>query len=123
MEGETTKQMITISDECGNSERRRELMEPVVWNPEKIERELRVLAWALSLGPEHRDFGFFCNGGECTKCSGCSDEFHFLHHTSEKNAYCVKCYLEQFCEVVDDDTIFLVVIKRTERILIEIQKS
>jgi hypothetical protein len=103
-------------------EERRE-MEPV-WNPEKFGRELRVLAWTISLGPEHRDFGFFRNG-ECKKCSGCSDEFHFLHYTSEKkkNAYCVKCYLEQFCEVIEDDTIFLVIIKKSQRILIEIQKS
>lgn len=104
----------------GVFEERRE-MEPV-WNPRKIQRELRVLAWALSLGQDHIDFGFF-RGGECKNCAGCSDEFHFLHYTSEKNAYCVKCYLEQFCEVIEDDTIFLVVIKKTERILIEIEKS
>ena len=65
MEGETTKQMITISGKCGNSEGRRELMEPE-WNPEKIEQELRVLAWAFSLCQDHPDFGFF-RDGECKK--------------------------------------------------------
>ena len=128
-DGNKTTQMITesVQDKGGkvlarsNFEERREMVESE-WNPLKIQRELRVLAWVLSLGPEHRDFGFF-RDGECKKCSGCSDEFHFLHYTSEKSAYCVKCYLEQFCEIVEDDTIFLVVIKKTERILIEIEKS
>ncbi len=126
MEGENkhTQQMITTSDEdgkvlaCCNFEGRRELVEPV-WNPEKIRLELRVLAWTSSLCRDHPDFGFF-RGGECKKCGGCSDEFNFLHYTSEKNAYCVKCYLERFCDVVEDDTIFQIVIKRTGRILIEI---
>ena len=89
------------------------------WEPRKFQKESRVLAWALSLGQEHPDFGFF-RGGECKKCSGCSDEFNFLHYTSEKNAYCVRCYLDGFCDVVEDDTIFLVIIRRTRRILIEI---
>ena len=123
-ENKPTQQMITTPDEgekvlaCGNFEGRRELMEPV-WNPEKIRRELRVLAWTSSLCQDHPDFGFF-RGGECKKCGGCSDEFHLLHYTSEKNAYCVRCYIDGFCDVVEDDTIFLVVIKRTRRILIEI---
>jgi len=90
------------------------------WDNTKFQRELHVLAWTMSLGPDHPDSGFFC-GGECKKCSGCSDEFNFLHYTSEKNAYCVRCYLEGFCDVVEDDTIFLVVIRKTGRILIEIQ--
>ena len=131
MEDKTTQQMITTSaftecvqDECGkilaggHFEERREFMEPE-WNPRNFQLELRVLAWALSLGPDHPDSGFF-RGGECKKCGGCSDEFNFLHYTSEKNAYCVRCYLYGFCDVVEDDTIFLVVIKKTERILIEI---
>jgi len=84
----------------------------------KFQKELRVLAWALSLKPDHPDSGFFC-GGECKKCAGCFNEFNLLHYTSEKKAYCVKCYLDGFCMVIDDDTIFLVVI-RTGRILIEI---
>jgi|LakMenE18May11ns_1017448.scaffolds.fasta_scaffold9268016_1 hypothetical protein len=104
----------------GVFEERREMES--VWNPEKIRRELLVLSWALSLGQDHIDFGFF-RGGECKNCTGCSDEFHFLHYTSEKNAYCVKCYLDGFCTVIEDDSIFLVVIKKSERILIEIQKS
>ena len=123
-------EMITTSDECGcigvidheeggkafagpDREERRE------WEPRKFQQELRVLTWAVSLGPDHLDSGFF-RGGECKKCCGCSDEFNFLHYTSEKNAYCVRCYLERFCDVVENDTIFRVVIKRTGRILIEI---
>ena len=119
-----TQPMITTPDEggkvlaCGNFEGRREFVEPV-WNSEKIRRELRILAWVSSLRQDHPDFGFF-RGGECKKCGGCSDKFNFLHYTSEKNAYCVRCYLERFCDVVEDDTIFLVVIKRSGRILIEI---
>ena len=126
MEGEnkTTQQMITTSDKdgkvlaCGNFEGRRELIESVR-NPLNFRRELRVLAWTSSLCQDHPDFGFF-RGGECKECGGCSDEFHLLHYTSEKNAYCVRCYIDGFCDVVEDDTIFLVVIKRTGRILIEI---
>ena len=104
----------------GFFEERRE-MEPV-WNPEKIQQELRILTWASSLCQDHPDFGFF-RGGECKNCAGCSGEFHFLHYTSEKNAYCVRCYLDRFCTVIEDDSIFLVIIKKSERILIEIQKS
>lgn len=122
MEDKTTQPMIITStefvqDEAGHFEERRE-MKPK-WESPKFKKELRVLAWALSLGPDHPDSGFFC-GGECKKCSRCSDEFNFLHYTSEKNAYCVRCYLEGFCDVVEDDTIFLVVIRKTGRILIEI---
>ena len=98
---------------CGGEEKRKQ------WDSSKVGQELKVLAWALSLGPDHPDSGFF-RGGECKKCVGCSHEFNFLHYTSEKNAYCVRCYLEGFCDVVEDDTIFLVVIKRSGRILIEI---
>jgi hypothetical protein len=131
MEDKTTQQMITTStkcvqNECGkvlagrHFEERRE-MKPE-WEPQKFQKELRVLAWALSLGPDHPDYGFF-RGGECNKCSGCSDEFNLLHYTSEKNAYCVRCYLDGFCTVIDDDTIFMAIIKKTERILIEIHKQ
>lgn len=128
MEDKTTQPMIITSteyvqDEGGkvlagrHFEERRE-MKPE-WEPRKFQKELRVLAWALSLGPDHPDSGFF-RGGECKKCSGCSDEFNLLHYTSEKNAYCVRCYLDGFCTVIDDDTIFMAIIKKTERILIEI---
>lgn len=119
-----TQQMITTPDEsgkvsaCVNFEGKRELMEPV-WNPLNFRLELRVLAWTISLCQDHPDFGFF-HGGGCKKCSGCSDEFNFLHYTSEKNAYCVRCYISRFCDVVENDTIFQVVIKRSGRILIEI---
>jgi len=97
---------------CGREEKKE-------WDPRRVKKELCVLAWALSLGQEHPDFGFF-RGGECKKCAGCSDEFNLLHYTSEKNAYCVRCYLDGFCDVVEDDTIFLVVIRKSARILIEI---
>lgn len=130
MEDKTTQPMIITSTSTqyvqhevgkvlagGHFEERRE-MKPE-WEPRKFKQELRVLTWAVSLGQAHSDSGFFC-GGECKKCSGCSDEFNFLHYTSEKNAYCVRCYLEGFCDVVDDDTIFLVVIRKSGRILIEI---
>ena len=122
MENKTTQPMIITSTKCvqdegGLFEERRE-MKPE-WEPRKFQQELRVLTWAVSLGPDHLDSGFF-RGGECKKCSGCSDEFKLLHYTSEKNAYCVKCYLDGFCDVVEDDTIFLVIIRRTRRFLIEI---
>jgi hypothetical protein len=97
---------------CG-CEKRKEL------DPSKVRQELNVLAWALSLGHDHPDSGFF-RGGECKNCGGCSHEFNLLHYTSEKNAYCVRCYLDRFCDIVEDDTIFLVVIRKTGRILIEI---
>lgn len=124
MEDKTTQPMFITStefvqDEGGHFQETRE-MKPEEWKPQKVQKELRVLAWALSLGPDHSDSGFFC-GGECKQCSGCSDEFNFLHYTSEKNAYCVRCYLDGYCDVVEDDTIFLVVIRKTGRILIEIQ--
>jgi hypothetical protein len=123
MEGERKKneqvKMILTSTESERELVGRELYESGVWNPLKFQRELHVLAWTLSLGSDHPDSGFFC-GGESKKCSGCSDEFKLLHYTSEKNAYCVKCYLDGFCDVVEDDTIFLVIIRRTRRILIEI---
>ena len=122
MEDKTTRPMIITSTNCvqdegGHFEERRE-MKPE-WEPRKFKQELRVLTWAVSLGQDHSDSGFFC-GGECKKCSGCSDEFNLLHYTSEKNAYCVRCYLERFCDVVEDDTIFLVVIRKSRRVLIEI---
>jgi len=97
---------------CGREEKKE-------WDPRRVKKELYVLAWALSLGQEHPDFGFF-RGGECKKCAGCSHEFNLLHYTSEKNAYCVRCYLDGFCDIVFDSTIFMVVIKKSGRILIEI---
>ena len=109
--------VVEHQDKGGLFEERRE-MKPE-WEPRKFQKESRVLAWALSLGQEHPDSGFF-RGGECKKCSGCSDEFNFLHYTSEKNAYCVRCYLDGFCDVVEDNTIILVILRRTGRILIEI---
>lgn len=112
-------EMIPTSTESGTELAGRESYESSVWNPSKFKLELQVLAWDISLGPGHPDFGFF-RGGECNKCSGCSDEFNFLHYTSERNAYCVRCYLDGFCTVIDDDTIFRVVIRKTKRILIEI---
>ncbi len=122
MEDKTTQSTIITSteyvqDEGEHFEERRE-MKPE-WEPRKFQKELKVLACVESLGSDHPDFRFF-RGGECKKCSGCSDEFNFLHYTSKKNAYCVRCYLDGFCTVIDDDTIFLVVIRKSGRILIEI---
>jgi hypothetical protein len=121
MENKPTQSMNTsteyVQDEGGRFEERRE-MKPE-WEPRKFQKDLRVLAWALSLGQGHPDFGFF-RGGECKQCAECLDEFNFLHYTSEKKAYCVRCYLDGFCDVVEDDTIFLVVIRKSGRILIEI---
>ena len=118
---ENTKQieMITTSTESGTELAGRESYESRVWNPRKIQLELRVLSWAFSLGQGHPDSGFF-RGDEYKQCAECSDEFNFLHYTSEKNAYCVRCYLERFCDIVEDNTIFLVVIRKSGRILIEI---
>jgi len=118
---ENTEQieMIPTSTESGPELAGRESYESRVWNPRNFQLELRVLSWAFSLGSDHPDSGFFC-GGECKQCAECSDEFNFLHYTSEKNAYCVRCYLERFCDVVEDDTIFLVVIRKSGRVLIEI---
>lgn len=88
-----------------------------------IQNEIRVLCWSIALDSEHHpDYGFF-REGQCPKCSSCNDEFHFLHYTSEATGYCVKCYLDRFCEVVDDENIFRVIIKRTGRVLIEIINS
>ena len=84
--------------------------------------EIKTTCWALSLGPDHPDCGFF-REGQCPKCSSCNDEFHFLHYTSEATGYCVKCYLDRFCDVVDDENVFRVIIKRTGRALIEIINS
>lgn len=129
MEDKTTQPMIITSTDCVQHEGGKVLTVPEreerkeiksKWEPRRVGKELRVLAWAVSLGREHPDFGFF-RGGECKQCSGCSDEFNLLHYTSEKNAYCVGCYLNGFCDVVEDNTIFLVVIRKSGRILIEIQ--
>ena len=111
--------MITTSTESGRELAGRESYESRVWNPQNFQLESRVLSWAFSLGQGHPDSGFF-RGGVCKQCAECSDKFNFLHYTSEKNAYCVRCYLERFCDIVEDNTIFLVVIRKSGRILIEI---
>jgi hypothetical protein len=87
-----------------------------------IQKEVKVICWALALDPGHPDYGFF-REGQCPKCSSCNDEFHFLHYTSEATGYCVKCYLDRFCEIVDDENVFRVIIKRKGRVLIEIRNS
>lgn len=89
---------------------------------EDAQPQIKTLCWALSLGPSHPDCGFF-REGECKKCVFCLDDFHFLHYTSESSGYCVKCYLDKFCDVVDDENVFRVIIKRTGRVLIEIINS
>ncbi len=113
MEGEkTTQEIITTStfDGCRHYES---------WNIQNAQPELQVLAWNFSLRSDHPDFGFFCSR-ECKKCSGCNDEFNFLHYTSKNKAYCVKCYLNCYCQVIRDNSIFRVVIKKTGRTLIEL---
>ena len=35
--------------------------------------EIKTICWALSLGPDHPDCGFF-REGQCQKCSSCNDE-------------------------------------------------
>ena len=87
-----------------------------------IQKEVKVICWAFALDSGHPDCGFF-REGQCPKCSFCNDEFHFLHYTSEATGYCVKCYLDRFCEIVDDENVFRVIIKRTGRVLIEIRNS
>jgi hypothetical protein len=87
-----------------------------------IQNEVKVICWAFALDPDHPDCGFF-REGQCPKCSSCNDEFHFLHYTSEANGYCVKCYLDRFCDVSDVENVFRVIIKRTGRVLIEIINS
>ncbi len=87
-----------------------------------IQKEVKVICWSFALDPGHPDCGFF-REGQCPKCVSCNDEFHFLHYTSEATGYCVKCYLDRFCEVVDDENVFRVIIKRTGRVLIEIINS
>lgn len=89
-----------------------------------IRKEVRVICWACALNPGHPDYGFF-REGQCPKCSSCNDEFHFLHYTStsEATGYCVKCYLDRFCEVIDDENVFRVIIKSRGRVLIEIINS
>ena len=89
---------------------------------QNVQNEIRVLCWGLALPSDHPDSCFF-REGQCLKCVNCNDNFHFLHYTSEATGYCVKCYLDRFCEVVDDENVFRVVIKRTGRALIEIRNS
>lgn len=90
---------------------------------EDVQREIKVLCWTMSLPDNHVDKHFFREGQQCNNCSSCSDEFHFLHYTSDTNAYCVKCYLDRFCDVIDEEQFFCVIIKRTNRVLIEIINS
>ena len=90
---------------------------------EDVQREMKVLCWTISLPNDHVDKHFFRQGQQCNNCSFCEDEFNFLHYTSDTNAYCVKCYLDRFCDVIDEKQFFCVIIKRTSRVLIEILNS
>jgi hypothetical protein len=101
---------------AGQGEERHERQSRTVTD---IQKEIKVLCWGLSLPSDHPDSSFF-REGQCPKCSFCNDNFHFLHYTSDTNAYCVKCYLDRFCDVIDEEHFFCVIIKRTNRILIEI---
>ena len=121
MEKETTRSHTTetICHYEGKGRERRERQSRTV---EDAQLEIRTLCWVLSLDPAHLDCGFF-REGQCKKCVFCSNDFHFLHYTSESSGYCVKCYLDKFCNVVDDENVFRVIIKRTGRVLIEIINS
>ena len=103
----------------GQEEERRERQQRTVAD---IQKEMRVLCWGFALPSDHPDSSFF-REGQCQKCSFCNDEFHFLHYTSGATGYCIKCYLDRFCNVSDDENVFRVVIKRTGRVLIEIRNS
>jgi hypothetical protein len=132
MESETTKTTTTTSTfletVCDNGgklfvgEQRKERCERQLRTLADVQTEMRVLCWVLSLPSDHPDSSFF-REGQCPKCSFCNDEFHFLHYTSGATGYCIKCYLDRFCDVSDDENVFRVVIKRTGRILIKIQNS
>ena len=119
MERNITTKITTAYDDGKVIGERRERQPRTIMD---VPNEMRVLCWALSLLPENSDFGFFRNG-QCQKCSSCNDDFHFLHYTSEMTGYCVKCYLDKFCDVVDDENGFRVILKRSGRVLIEIRNS
>ena len=126
MESATTKTKTTTFSETvcddggrGQGEERRERQPRTVMD---IQKEIKVLCWTFALPSDHPDSSFF-REGQCPKCSFCNDDFHFLHYTSEENGYCVKCYLDRFCDVIDEEQFFCVIIKRTNRVLIEIINS
>ena len=114
----TTTFLETVCDDCGKVVAGRREHRQV----QDVQNEIRVLCWVLALPSDHPDNCFF-REGQCKKCVFCSDEFHFLHYTSEATGYCVKCYLDRFCKIVDDENVFRVVLLRTGRILIEIINS
>ncbi len=111
----------TVSDDGGKVVYCRE-RQPLTFAD--IRKEVKVICWAFALDHGHPDYGFF-REGQCPKCSSCNDEFHFLHYTStsEATGYCIKCYLDRFCDIVDDENVFRVIIKRRGRVLIEIRNS
>ena len=124
MEKESTivKQSITTSTftECVEDQGRRIERQPR--SLADIQKQMKVLAWIHALAAEHPDKSFF-RDGQCKNCSVCNEEFHFLHYTTEATGYCIECYLNSFCNVVDDENVFWVIIKRTERTLIQISNS
>ena len=87
-----------------------------------IQKQIKVIAWLHALAVEHPDKSFF-HEGQCKNCSSCNQEFHFLQYTTEATGYCIECYLNSFCNVVDDENVFWVIIKRTGRTLIQISNS
>jgi hypothetical protein len=116
------KQLITTSTECVEDQGRRIERQPR--SLADIQKQMKVLAWLHALAAEHPDKSFF-RDGQCKNCSVCNEEFHFLHYTTTTEAagYCIECYLNSFCDVVDDENVFWVIIKRTGRTLIQISNS
>lgn len=121
-ESSIDEQLITASTftECLGDEGRGRERQPRSFAD--IQKQIKVVCWLHALSDDHHDKSFF-REGQCKKCSFCNDEFHFLHYTTETAGYCIECYLNRFCEVVDDETVFRVIIKRTGRVLIEISNS
>jgi len=119
-ESNIVKQSITTSTECVEDQGSRRERQPR--SLADIQKQMKVLAWIHALAAEHPDKSFF-RDGQCKNCSVCNEEFHFLHYTTEAVGYCIECYLNRFCDVIDDENVFWVVIKRTGRPLIQISNS
>ena len=121
-ESSIDEQLITTSTftECVGDEGRGRERQPR--SLADIKKLIKVIAWLHALAVEDPDKSFFCEG-QCKNCSSCNQEFHFLHYTTEATGYCIECYLNSFCDVVDDENVFWVIIKRTGRTLIQINNS
>lgn len=90
-----------------------------------IQNEMRVLCWIAALEDSGHDDRNFFRKGHCPECSSCHYQFDLLHYTTttEETAYCITCYLDRFCNVIDDGNVFQVILKKSKRVLIEIRNS